>query len=333
MAGQHSLQLTSYQTECGSLKQQLDQKVKEVAELQEKVNEKEVENDDEIYLLKKEIKTLTELSQQSGSGKSSEENLELLKKAKRREKEDMKQMKKLEEKIQRYKLIIKDSKKRKLEEDIKSNISFKIPKKSGVEKSDEVSLLELVNKAQEWTEKKKSEIVIPKNESYSSLVDIPLPPAMELEETSNQRFYPQRSPPRHSSQWNPPPRRGERPRGYSRESWSSQRYEPQSHQQRGYHNQNVPAYDPSSPGLSYPGINHQVNVSRDPRRRGASLAQDFSNQQDIYQQQQQQQGGQQSSYQEKIFGMLSRAGHSTNAWQQSESDPWQSSMPRYNRPF
>ena len=81
MAGQHSLQLTSYQTECGSLKQQLDEKVKEVAELQEKVNEKEVENDDEIYLLKKEIKTLTELSRQSSSGKREEENLELLKKA------------------------------------------------------------------------------------------------------------------------------------------------------------------------------------------------------------------------------------------------------------
>ena len=330
MAGQHSLQLTSYQTECGSLKQQLDEKVKEVAELQEKVDAKEVENDDEIYLLKKEIKTLTELSRQSSSGKREEENLELLKKAKRREKEDMKQMKKLEEKIQKYKLVIKDSKKRKLEEDLKSNISFKIPKKSSVEKSDEVSLLELVSKAQEWTEKKKSEIAIPKNESesFSSLVDIPLPPAMELEETSNQRFYNPRSPPRQPSQWNPPPRRDERPRGFSRESWSSQRFDPASQQQqRGYHSQNVPAYDPTSPGLSYPSINHRANISRDPRRREASLNQDFSSQQGLYQQQQG--GGQQSNYQEKILGMLNRAGHSTNAWQQSESDRWQSSMPRY----
>ena len=37
VAGQHSLQLTSYQTECGSLKQQLDLKTKEVEQLQEKV--------------------------------------------------------------------------------------------------------------------------------------------------------------------------------------------------------------------------------------------------------------------------------------------------------
>ena len=37
VAGQHSLQLTSYQTECGSLKQQLDVKIKEVEQLQEKV--------------------------------------------------------------------------------------------------------------------------------------------------------------------------------------------------------------------------------------------------------------------------------------------------------
>ena len=199
-----------------------------MGELQEKVNEKEVENDDEIYLLKKEIKTLTELSQQS-SGKSvgEEENLDLLKKAKRREKEDLKHMKKLEEKVNKYKLIIKDSKKRKLVEE--SNVSFKIPKKSIVEKPDEVSLLELVSKAHEWTEKnlKKSESGIaermPKeSESYSSLNDIPLPapvlslrksPNMELEEASNQRFYHQRSPPR---QWNPPSRRAERSRRCTR---------------------------------------------------------------------------------------------------------------------
>ena len=324
----------SYQTECGNLKQQLDEKVKEVAELEEKVNEKEVENDDEIYLLKKEIKTLTELSQQSSTGKivGGEENLELLKKAKRREKDDMKQMKKLEEKIQKYKLVIKDSKKRKLEEDIKSNISYKIPKKSGVEKSDEVSLLELVSKAQEWTEKnlKKSEISerVPPNESesYSSLINIPLPdpvlslrksPNMELEEASNQRFYHQRSPPRQSNQWNnPPPRRGERSRGYSRESFDSS-------QQRGYRSisgQPVPAYDPSAPGLSYP-INPGSNIGRDPRRREASN-QDFSGQQEIYQQ-----GGQPGSYLEKVYGILSRAGHSTNAWQ--PSDRWQQSIPRY----
>lgn len=304
--------------------------MKEVGELQEKVNEKEVENDDEIYLLKKEIKTLTELSQQS-SGKSvgEEENLDLLKKAKRREKEDLKHMKKLEEKVAKYKLIIKDSKKRKLEEDIKSNISFKIPKKSIVEKPAEVSLRELVSKAHEWTEKslKKSESGIaermPKeSESYSTLNDIPLPapvlslrksPNMELEEASNQRFYHQRSPPR---QWNPPPRRGERSRAYSRESLRpAQTFDlSQQQQQQGYHSQPVPGYDPSSPGLSYP-IN-PTNIGRDPRRREASL-----DQEEMYQQ-----GG----YLAKVYGILNRAGHSTSAWQQS--DRWQSSMPRY-RPY
>ena len=303
--------------------------MKEVGELQEKVNEKEVENDDEIYLLKKEIKTLTELSQQS-SGKSvgEEENLDLLKKAKRREKEDLKHMKKLEEKVAKYKLIIKDSKKRKLEEDIKSNISFKIPKKSIVEKPAEVSLRELVSKAHEWTEKslKKSESGIaermPKeSESYSTLNDIPLPapvlslrksPNMELEEASNQRFYHQRSPPR---QWNPPPRRGERSRAYSRESLRpAQTFDLSQQQQQGYHSQPVPGYDPSSPGLSYP-IN-PTNIGRDPRRREASL-----DQEEMYQQ-----GG----YLAKVYGILNRAGHSTSAWQQS--DRWQSSMPRY-RPY
>ena len=302
--------------------------MKEVGELQEKVNEKEVENDDEIYLLKKEIKTLTELSQQS-SGKSvgEEENLDLLKKAKRREKEDLKHMKKLEEKVAKYKLIIKDSKKRKLEEDIKSNISFKIPKKSIVEKPAEVSLRELVSKAHEWTEKslKKSESGIaermPKeSESYSTLNDIPLPapvlslrksPNMELEEASNQRFYHQRSPPR---QWNPPPRRGERSRAYSRESLRPAQTFDLSQQQQGYHSQPVPGYDPSSPGLSYP-IN-PTNIGRDPRRREASL-----DQEEMYQQ-----GG----YLAKVYGILNRAGHSTSAWQQS--DRWQSSMPRY-RPY
>ena len=306
--------------------------MKEVGELQEKVNEKEVENDDEIYLLKKEIKTLTELSQQS-SGKSvgEEENLELLKKAKRREKEDLKHMKKLEEKVAKYKLIIKDSKKRKLEEDIKTNISFKIPKKSSVEKPNEVSLSDLVSKVHEWTEKKKSESGIaermPKeSESYSSLNDIPLPapvlslrksPNMELEEASNQRFYhQQRSPPR---QWNPPPRRGERSRAYSRESLRpAQTFDSSQQQQQGYHSQPVPAYDPSSPGLSYP-IN-PTNIGRDPRRREASL-----DQEEMYQQQQ---GGEQGGlYLAKVYGILNRAGHSTSAWQQS--DRWQSSMPRY----
>ena len=306
-----------------------------MGELQEKVKEKEVENDDEIYLLKKEIKTLTELSQQSSDKNvGKEENLELLKKAKRREKEDMKHMKKLEEKVARYKLIIKDSKKRKLEEeDLKSNISFKIPKKSSVEKADEVSLSELVSKAREWTEKnlKKSESGIaerlPKeSESYSSLNDIPLPapvlslrksPNMELEEASNQRFYHQRSPPR---QWNPPPRRGERSRGYSnRESLRPAQTFDSSHQhqqqEQGYHSQPVPAYDPSSPGLSYP-----TNIGRDPRRREASL-----DQEEMYQRGEQGQG-----YLAKVYGILNRAGHSTSAWQQS--DRWQSSMPRY-RPY
>ena len=305
-----------------------------MGELQEKVKEKEGENDDEIYLLKKEIKTLTELSQQSSDKNvGKEEHFELLKKAKRREKEDMKHMKKLEEKVARYKLIIKDSKKRKLEEeDLKSNISFKIPKKSSVEKPDEVSLQELVNKAHEWTEKnlKKSESGIaerlPKeSESYSSLNDIPLPapvlslrksPNMELEEASNQRFYHQRSPPR---QWNPPPRRGERSRGYSSRERPAQTFDSSQHQQdQGYHSQPVPGYDPSSPGLSYP-IN-PTNLGRDPRRREASL-----DQEEMYQR-----GGQGQGYLAKVYGILNRAGHSTSAWQQS--DRWQSSMPRY-RPY
>ena len=325
VAGQHSLQLVSYQAECGNLKQQLNEKVKEVEELQEKVNTREVENDDEIYLLKKEIKTLTELSQQNKSV-GAEENLDLLKKAKRREKEDLKQMKKLEEKVQKYKLIIKDTKKRKLEEDVKSNFTFKIPKKSAVEKSDELSLSELVSKAQEWTEKnlKKSESVIPKtapkeSESDLSLIDIPLPdpvhslrksPNVELEEASNQRFYQQRQ----SSQWSPPPRRDERSRSYS--SRESLRLRPfNSSDQRGFHIQQVPAYDPMSPGLSYPPMN-QSSFGRDPRRREVGL-----DEQDIYQQ-----AGHQGSYLDKVYGILSRAGHNTNAWQ---SGRWGPSMPRY----
>ena len=179
-----------------------------------------MENDDEIYLLKKEIKNLT--ADQQNSGKSlSKEDEELLKKAKRKEKEDMKLIKKLEEKVQKYKLIIKDAKKRKLEEEeSKSDTSFKIPKKGVSDKQEGVSLLELVTKAQEWTEKtlKKSESEVttrslPQKESESSLIDIPLPepvlsigksPIMELQEAPNPRFYQQRSPPRQPYHWSPP---------------------------------------------------------------------------------------------------------------------------------
>ena len=296
------------------------------------MNKREVENDDEIYLLKKEIKNLT--ADQKNSGKSlSSEDEELLKKAKRKEKEDMKLIKKLEEKVQKYKLIIKDAKKRKLEEEeSKSDTSFKIPKKGVSDKPEGVSLLELVTKAQEWTEKtlKKSESevatrsLLPK-ESESSLIDIPLPepvlsmgksPNMELAEAPSPRFYQQRSPPRQPYQWSPPSRRDERPRGFNNSRERQRGYEPS--QQRGYHSQ--PAYDPASPGLSYP-LNP---LSRDPRRRG-------DHQQDMYQHQQQQgrgEGGEQSSYLNKVYGILSRAGHSTSAWQQPNR--WQpSNMPRY----
>ena len=297
------------------------------------MNKREVENDDEIYLLKKEIKNLT--ADQQNSGKSlSKEDEELLKKAKRKEKEDMKLIKKLEEKVQKYKLIIKDAKKRKLEEkESKSDTSFKIPKKGVSDKPEGVSLLELVTKAQEWTEKtsKKSESEVttrslPPKESESSLIDIPLPepvlsigksPIMELQEAPNPRFYQQRSPPRQPYQWSPPPRREERSRGFNNSRERQRAYEPS--QQRGYHSQ--PAYDPASPGLSYP-LNP---LSRDPRRRG-------DHQQDVFPHQQQQgrggEGGEQSSYLNKVYGILSRAGHSTSAWQQPNR--WQpSNMPRY----
>ena len=298
------------------------------------MNKREVENDDEIYLLKKEIKNLT--ADQQNSGKSlSKEDEELLKKAKRKEKEDMKLIKKLEEKVQKYKLIIKDAKKRKLEEESKSDTSFKIPKKGVSDKAEGVSLLELVTKAQEWTEKtsKKSESEVttrslPQKESESSLIDIPLPepvlsigksPIMELQEAPNPRFYQQRSPPRQPYHWSPPPRREERSRGFNNSRERQRAYEPS--QQRGYHSQPVPGYDPASPGLSYP-LNP---LSRDPRRRG-------DHQQDVFPHQQQQgrggEGGEQSSYLNKVYGILNRAGHSTSAWQQPNR--WQpSNMPRY----
>jgi len=189
LAGQHSLQIASFQTECGTLKNQLNDKDKEVNDLAEKIKEKEVENDDEIYLLKKEIKALKE-DKTCPKKHSNDEEIGLLKKAKRRERESDKYIKKLEEKVIRYKMVIKESTKRKQDEDAKYDKSFKIPKMSKeskdtekfkeIEKEDvNASLLQLVERAKEWTEKASKAKPSPKQE----VDNIPLP--KELLNTSD----------------------------------------------------------------------------------------------------------------------------------------------------
>ena len=121
---QYNKKIVAFETETDSLKKLLNERTKAVDVLEDKVKEKEVENDDEIYTLRKEIKNLTDranckedetqhlrieiknLADKTKTlDKCNHEESDLVRKARRRERDDLKYIKNLEGKVTKYKKL------------------------------------------------------------------------------------------------------------------------------------------------------------------------------------------------------------------------------------